>query len=174
MISVSWRYQVTLARLIGYVANFPSNGSLLWFPQIYTNYTFSKIKVHLNICIIKSQQRYILGKTGSYTEYSETDLPCQMQEHSKPSWQQRKSRMDFLFTLKSYSCEGGLECCCNDLWCHTTGTFPISHQSSDSRNISLNLSKASHHYLTIVKFFIETHIHLSSRLGSKLTPSMDR
>ena len=42
----------------------PSDGSLLWFPHIYTNYMFSKIEERLNICIIKSSQRDILGKTG--------------------------------------------------------------------------------------------------------------
>ena len=42
----------------------PSDGSLLWFPQIYTNYMFSKMEVRLNTCIIKSPQRDVLGKTG--------------------------------------------------------------------------------------------------------------
>ena len=85
----------------------PSDSSLLWFPQIYTNYMFSKIEMRLNICIIKSSQRDILGKTGR-------DFPKEMS--------------------------------------HQIG---IVIKSWGSSMISLNQSKASHFYFTIVKFFSE-------------------
>ena len=87
-----------------------SDGSPLWFPQIYTNYMFSKIEVRLNICIIKSSQRDIVGKTGS-------DFPEEMSHQISiviKSWGSSMISLNqskashFYFAIVNFFCEWSL------------------------------------------------------------------
>ena len=80
------------------------------FPQIYTNYMFSKIEVRLNICIIKSSQRDIVGKTGS-------DFPEEMSHQISiviKSWGSSMISLNqskashFYFAIVNFFCEWSL------------------------------------------------------------------
>ena len=75
-----------------------SDGSPLWFPQIYTNYMFSKIEVRLNICIIKSSQRDILGK-------KESDFPEEMSHQIGIVIKSWGGRMISLNQSKLHNCD---------------------------------------------------------------------
>ena len=75
-----------------------SDGSPLWFPEIYKNYMFSKIEVRLNICIIKSSQRDILGK-------KESDFPEEMSHQIGIVIKSWGGRMISLNQSKLHNCD---------------------------------------------------------------------